>query len=175
MTSPVNHGVNREFGPEEGTTVSPAPEDSRGAAAGPTGQIGGAAPTPLVVAAAGTALQGLVVIGYGVSELLHVTSGRVTMGLTTAAFFLAFGAGLVLCAWGLRQVRPRARGLVLFAQLVWLGLAWNFRDGDTRLVAIGLAVAAVVVLVGMLHPQTMAALEAAARREDEPSGPVGSD
>lgn len=151
--------------------MSPASEESRGAAAGATGRTNDAAPTPLLVAAAFTALQGLVLAGYGVSELLHLTSGRVTMGLTTAAFFLVFGGGLVLCAWGLRQVHPRARGLVLFAQLVWLGLAWNFRHGDTRLVAIGLAVAALVVLVGMLHPRTIAALEAAARREDEPAGP----
>jgi hypothetical protein len=48
---------------------------------------------------------------------------------------------------------------VLLAQLIWLGLAWNFRDGGTWPVAVGLAVPAVIVLVGMLVPSSVEALE----------------
>ena len=48
---------------------------------------------------------------------------------------------------------------MLLAQLIWLGLAWNFREGDTLPLAIGLAVPAVLVLVGMLVPSSIDALE----------------
>jgi hypothetical protein len=50
---------------------------------------------------------------------------------------------------------------VLLAQLIWLGLAWNFREGATLLVAIFLAVFAVLVLAGLLHPRSIDALEQA--------------
>jgi hypothetical protein len=50
---------------------------------------------------------------------------------------------------------------VLLAQLIQLGLAWNFRDGDTLPVAIGLALVSVVVLAGLFHPASMRALDQA--------------
>lgn len=116
------------------------------------------APAPLLVAAAVVALEGLVSIGFGVAEALHTTGERVAMGATTALFFVAYGAGMLLCAWGLTRLRTWARGPVLLAQLISLGLAWNFRDAGTALASVGFAVPAVVVLVGMLHPRTIEAL-----------------
>lgn len=121
-------------------------------------------PAPLVVAAGLTGIQGLLTIVFGLVEGFSLDSGRLVMGVTTGAFFLAYGVGLVVCAWGLSTVRPWARGPVLLAQLIWLGLAWNFRTGSTLSVAIGLAVAAVVVLAGLLHPRSIDALERAADR-----------
>lgn len=112
----------------------------------------------LLVAAAVVAVQGLVSIGFGIAEALHTTSERMAMGATTSLFFVAYGAGMVLCAWGLTRVQTWARGPVLLAQLISLGLAWNFRDAGTVLASVGFAVPAVVVLVGMLHPRTIEAL-----------------
>ena len=103
--------------------------------------------------------QGLVSAGFGIAEALHTTSARATMGVTTSLFFVAFGAALVLCAWGLSRSSTWARGPVLIAQLISLGLAWNFRDGDTLPAAVGLAVPAVAVLVAMLRPDSIAALD----------------
>jgi hypothetical protein len=112
------------------------------------------------VAAAGlTLVEGLLTVMYGVGEAVHIASDRVVMGLTTSLFFVAYGAAMVLCAWGLNRLRTWARGPVLLAQLIWLGLAWNFREGDTLPLAIGLAVPAVLVLVGMLLPSSIDALE----------------
>jgi hypothetical protein len=48
---------------------------------------------------------------------------------------------------------------VLLGQLIQLGLAWNFREGDTLPVAIALAVPAVIVLAGLFHPASMKALD----------------
>ncbi|PVG83303.1 hypothetical protein DDE18_08380 [Nocardioides gansuensis] len=116
-------------------------------------------PPPLVTAASLVAVEALLVVLFAVAELANVSSQRLTMGLTTSLFFAAYGAGLGLCAWALTRRRAWARGPVLLAQLIWLGLAWNFRGGDTLLVAIGLAVVAVVVIAGLLHPASMEALD----------------
>ena len=118
-------------------------------------------PAPLSAAAGLTFVQGLLAVLYGIGELANLSSGRLTMGLTTAIFFVAAGAALVLCAWGLHAVRPWARGPVLLAQLLLLGLAWNFRSGSTLVVAVVLAVSAAVVLAGLLHPRSLDALDRA--------------
>ena len=118
------------------------------------------APAPLRGAAVVAALQGLGLLGYGVLELFSLTSGRVTMGVTTAAFFAAYAAMLLVGAWGLLGLHSWARGPVVLAQLVWLGVAWSFRSGGTPWVALLLAVSAVVAVGGLLAPASIAALEA---------------
>jgi len=115
-------------------------------------------PAPLLVAASLVAVEGLLLLGYGVLEAFALTSGRVTMGVTTAVFFAAYGAGLVACAWGLATLRTWARGPALLAQLIQLGVAWSFRGGDTTPVAAGLAVVSVITVVGLLHPASTRAL-----------------
>ena len=123
------------------------------------------APPPLVVAAGLTLVEGVLTLMYGVTEALHVTSARLVMGLSTALFFVAYGAAMVFCAWGLNRLSTWARGPVLLVQLIWLGLAWNFRNGGTLPLAIALAVPAVVALVGMLLPSSVDALEHGRREE----------
>jgi hypothetical protein len=118
-----------------------------------------AAPPPLVVAASLTAVEGLVVAVLGLVELAALSSGRVTMGVTTGVFFVAYAAGLLFCAWQLTRGVAWMRSPVVLAQLIQLGLAWNFRGGGTLLVAIALALVSVVVLAGLFHPASMKALE----------------
>ena len=110
------------------------------------------APRSLLVAAGLVVLEGLAFCGYFVLELWHLSSGRMVMGLTTALFFGAYGAGLLACAVGLVRGLTWARSPVLLAQLIQLPVAWSFRGGQTTPVAVALAAAAVVVLVGLLHP-----------------------
>ena len=50
---------------------------------------------------------------------------------------------------------------MLLSQLILLGLAWSFKDGSTLPIAIVLAVAAAIVLAGLLHPRSIDALERA--------------
>lgn len=117
-----------------------------------------AAPTPLLVAAVVVALEGAFAVVFGLVEAFSTSSSRAVMGATTAIFFVAYGAGLLLCAWGLSKVRTWARGPVLLAQLMSLGLAWNFREGETAWISVVLMVPAIIALVGMLHPRTLAVL-----------------
>ena len=111
------------------------------------------------MAAALVALEALVLLVLAVLELANLRSIRLTMGVTTTVFFLAAAAGLAWAAWSLWKARRWARGPVVMAQLIQLGLAWNFRDAPTTLWAIGLAVAGIVVIAGLLHPATTQVLE----------------
>ena len=114
-------------------------------------------PPPLTVAASLVAIQGFVLVALAVLELANVTSGRMSMGVSTAVFFLVYGALLLLCAWALTQQQGWTRGPVLITQLIQLGLAWNLRD--LPLVAVALALTSAVVLAGMLHPATLKTLQ----------------
>lgn len=119
----------------------------------------GDVPAPLTVAASVVAVEAFLLVTLGLLEVANLRSHRLTMGVTTTMFFVGAGAALAWCAWSLWRVRRWARGPVVMAQLVQLGLAWNFRDAPTTLLAVGLALAAVVVIVGLLHPATTRVLE----------------
>lgn len=117
------------------------------------------APPPLAVAAALTAVEALGLVLLAVLELANLRSIRLTMGVTTTVFFLAAAAGLAWCAWALWSGQRWARGPVVMSQLIQLGLAWNFRDVWSPLLPLGLAVVALAVIVGLLHPATTRVLE----------------
>lgn len=93
-----------------------------------------------------------------VVELATLSTTRLTMGVTTAVFFLAYGAALLGCALLLTRRVTWARSPAVLAQLIQLGLAWSFRGDPTTWVAVGLAVVAVVVLAGLFHPGSLDAL-----------------
>ena len=115
-----------------------------------------AKPAPLTVAASLVAIEGGLLLTFAVLELAHISSERISLGVSTAVFFAVYGGFLVFCAWALTQQQGWARGPVLLTQLIQLGLAWNLRD--VVLVAVLLLVAALIVLAGMLHPSSIAAL-----------------
>ena len=58
-----------------------------------------ALPVPILVAAGGAALEALALAILAVLELVNISAVRVTMGASTAVFFLLYAAGLMLCAW----------------------------------------------------------------------------
>ena len=116
-------------------------------------------PAPLVVAASLVAVEGGLLLMFALLELGSLASDRLTMGLTTAVFFAVYGVGLLVCTWQVTRGNAWARSPIVLAQLIQLGVAWSFRGGDTTWVAVCLAVVAVLVLVGILHPQSIAALD----------------
>jgi hypothetical protein len=111
-----------------------------------------------MVAAGLAFVEALLIAAQGVLELFVVDADRLTMGLTTTLFFLAYGAGLAVCAWALTRCRSWARAPVVVAQLIQAAVAWSFWGGATTLVAVGLGVLAVLVLVGIFHPASIRAL-----------------
>ena len=115
-------------------------------------------PAPLLVAGSLAAVEGLLLGLYGVAEIASTSGDRVAMGLTTAAFFLAYGGGLAWCAWLMVRGSSWARSPVVMAQLIQLGVAWSFRGGSSTPVAVGLALVALVVLGGVFHRASLQAL-----------------
>jgi hypothetical protein len=115
-------------------------------------------PRPLLLAALLAALEAAALLVSAVLELVNISGLRVTMGVTTALFFLGYGAALGLCAWGLSRATTWSRAPVVLAQLIQLGVAWSFRGGETTAVSVALAVVAAVVLVGIFHPASTAVL-----------------
>jgi hypothetical protein len=135
--------------------VTPPPETSL-----PDGPGRRSSPPPLTVAASLTAVEALVFGGLAVAELAAFDQARAVMGATTALFFLVYAAGLGACAWALWRLRSWARAPVVVAQLIQVFVAASFWGGGTTWVAVVLAAVAVVVLVGLLHPRSLAALSA---------------
>ena len=127
-------------------------------------------PPPLVVAASLVAVEGLVLVGYAVLELVSTSGDRVALGVTTALFFAAYGVLLLAAAWAVSHGRSWARSPIVLAQLIQLGVAWGFRGGDTTVVAVVLALVSAVVLVGLLAPVSVAALA----EHDQDRGPDAS-
>jgi len=121
-------------------------------------------PAPLTVAASLAAVQGGVLVLLALAELVHLSPERVTMNVTTTAFFALCGVAVLLCAWGLHRRATWSRSPVVLAQLIALGIAWSFRGGDPPLVAVGLAVVAAVVLAGIFPPASTAVLTDAPTR-----------
>lgn len=117
-------------------------------------------PAPLKIAAVLVVVEGLALVVYGVLELAHLSTGRMAMGLTSAGFMLLYAAGLGLCAWFLLRGQSWARSPIVLAQLIQLGVAWSFRGGETTIVAVVLALVALGVLVGIMHPASVQALAA---------------
>jgi hypothetical protein len=52
--------------------------------------------------------------------------------------------------------RRWSRGPAVATQLILLPIAWSFRGGVTTWVSVALAVVAIVVLIGVLHPRSTA-------------------
>ena len=120
-------------------------------------------PVVLVVGAVLAVVEAAALASLGVLEIASLRLARLTMGATTAVFFIAAAVGLAWCAWSLWRVQRWARGPVVMAQLIQLGLAWNLRAGETRPVALVLALVAFVVLGCLLHPASTQVLEEDAR------------
>lgn len=115
-------------------------------------------PAPLVVAASLAAVEAMLLVLYGAAELFALSGQRVAMGVSTSLFFLLYGAGLAYCAWAVTRRQSWARAPIVLAQLIQLGVAWSFWGGGSTPVAIGLGFVALLVIVGIFHPASIAAL-----------------
>jgi hypothetical protein len=124
----------------------------------PTDSPVAAVPRPLKLAAAVVAAEGLVLVVLGIAEAFTIQGSRLVLGLTTAAFFVVYGAGLVLVARGLWRASTWSRGPVVFAQLIQLLVGYSFWGGGTKVIAIALALAAVGVLIAVFQKSSTEAL-----------------
>jgi uncharacterized membrane protein (DUF2068 family) len=110
----------------------------------------------IVVAAVSLALEGLLGLGYAGVALGQVRMSRAVVGVGVAILMASFGLLLLLVARGVFLGRRWSRGPAVVAQLILLPIAWSFRGGATTWISVTLAVLAIAVLVGVLHPRSTA-------------------
>ncbi len=115
-------------------------------------------PRLLVIATFLVATQGCFFVAYAILEVLHISSNRVAMGVTTSIFFAAYGALLLASALAFSRRDGWARSPVVLAQFITLLVAWGFRGGETTMVAVVLGAIALVTLVGVFAPSSAEAL-----------------
>jgi hypothetical protein len=111
-----------------------------------------------VVAASLVAVEAVMLVVYGVLEIVAVSGSRVVMGVTTSAFFVAYGVALLLCVRGLLRLRSWARAPIVLAQLIQVLVGWSFRGGGTTPVAVAMIAVGLLVLAGLFHPASVRAL-----------------
>lgn len=115
------------------------------------------------MAASLVVVEAILLVLYGLAEIVAVAGSRLVMGVTTSIFFVVYGVGLAYCAWALTRLRSWARAPLVLAQLIQLLVSWSFLGGRTTPIAVGLIGCAAVVLIGILHPASLSALA-----DDEP-------
>jgi len=103
-------------------------------------------------------VEAMLLLLYGPAELFSMSGERLVMGITTAVFFMVYGAGLAFCAWAVVRFKSWARAPIVVAQLIQLLVAWSFRGEDTTPIAVALGLVAVLVLLGVFHPASIDAL-----------------
>lgn len=143
--------------------MTDAPPPSRRPSPGPSRRIRDLIPTdapaPLLVACGLAVLEAVALVLQGLLLLPALEGERLTMGLTSTLFFTMYGVGLAWCAWCLARGQSWARAPVVLAQLIQVLLGFGFWGGDTTAVAVVLVVVGVVVLAGVFHPRSLAALD----------------
>jgi hypothetical protein len=111
----------------------------------------------MVVAAALLAVEALVALAYAALEVGQIRMSRAVVGVGVMILMAGFGLLLLLVARGVFLGRRWSRGPGVATQLILLPLAWSFVGGHTIWIAVALAVLAITVLVGLLHPRSTAA------------------
>jgi hypothetical protein len=115
------------------------------------GRPSGTARTLLIIAAAIVLVEGSVFGVLAFLELASVSSDRIGLGVGATIFLLVVAAGLLFAAARVVAGESWARSPLVFAQLIVLGLAYNFR-GDPAWLSPAIAVPAVVALACLLAP-----------------------
>lgn len=127
-------------------------------------------PLTIVVAAALLALEAVVALGYAAIEVGQVRMSRAAVGVGVTILMACFGLMLLVVARGVFLGSRWSRGPAVATQLILLPIAWSFRGGVTTWVSVVLALLAIAILVGLLHPRSTAVFvgPAADRDRDKP-------
>jgi hypothetical protein len=121
------------------------------------GRPSGTARTLLLIAAGVVSVQGIAFAALTVLEVVSISSDRAGLGIVTGVFLALVAGGLLWAASRAAVGDAGVRSPLVFAQLIMLGLAWNFR-GDELWSSAGIAVPALLVLGCLLASPVTRAL-----------------
>jgi hypothetical protein len=111
------------------------------------------------VAACVAWLEALVLGLYGLSLIPVINGHRVTMSITAITFLTVYAGFLAYCAWRLWLLHLWARSPVVLAQLIQIPVGLSFWGGATSAVTVAALLLSGIALIGVFHPQSLAALE----------------
>ena len=120
-------------------------------------------PLPLMLAAILAGLQSLFLIGLAIEVFFDVSKENLRISSGVGLLLLLLGVGLGAAAIGIARSAHIARGPVIVAQLISLGLAWNLFKTDEELpgveiVGVVLVILAAIVLTALATPSARVAL-----------------
>jgi hypothetical protein len=110
--------------------------------------------TPLVLAAVVLGVEALAALVFGGIALTQIRRSRAVVGTEVAIWMLGYGVLLLALVRGVIRGRRWSRAPSIATQLILLPIAFSFRGEPTTWVAVAMAVGAVAVLVGLLHPHS---------------------
>jgi hypothetical protein len=116
----------------------------------------GRRPLTIVAAAILVSVEALIALGFAAIEIAQVRMSRAALGVGVAILMACFGLLLLAVARGVFLGRRWSRGPAVVTQLILLPIAWSFRGGVTTWVSVAIAMLAIAVLVGLLHPRSTA-------------------
>jgi hypothetical protein len=99
-------------------------------------------------------VEALAAIAFGAVALTQIRVTRAGLGGGVAILMLTYGVLLVFVARGVLRGRRWGRAPAAATQLILLPIAWSFRGSPTTWVAVLMAVTAVTILIGLLHPRS---------------------
>jgi hypothetical protein len=111
-------------------------------------------PRPLLLASGLLAVEALAALVFGIVTLTQIGVSRAVPGSGVALWTTGYGVLLLVVARGVLRARRWSRAPAVATQLILLPVAYTFRGEPTTWVAGALAVIAVGVLVGLLHPRS---------------------
>lgn len=125
----------------------------------PTDPVEDSVPVPLRVAVLLTAVEGIGFLILSAWLVPNLRAERPALGITTVTFFLLWGLFLLVCAGQLLRRHSWARAPIVAAQLIQVLVATSFWGGRTSAVTVLAIAVALVVLAGIFHPRSIAALD----------------
>jgi hypothetical protein len=128
----------------------------------------GRRPLTIVLAGAALALEALIALGYAALEIGQIQMSRAVVGVGVTILMACFGLFLLLVARNVFRGRRWSRGPAVATQLILLPLALSFAGGGTTWVSVVLAILAIAVLVGVLHPRSTAVFVGPAADRNKP-------
>jgi uncharacterized membrane protein (DUF2068 family) len=111
-------------------------------------------PAPLLLVAVLLAVEALAALVFGGIALTQIRISRAEVGAGVAIWMLGYGVLLLAIARGVFLGRRWSRAPAIATQLILLPIAFSFRTAPTTVVAGAIAVVAVTILVGVLHPRS---------------------